>query len=232
MKTVFIAIAFGTSVRDVLRNDTFLKLKERKDLKIVILAPQVTDPKFVEEFSGDNIEFEQLIKFKASFAERILYHFNRAALRDKCKTIDLGNTSGDTSTLNLFTPIARLAIKIWGDEGVFKIISWAYRKFTKASLYESVFDKYNPDLVVVTRVLNYSMDYPVLRMAAKKNVPIISCVSSWDNLTSKGFFPFSIDSLVVWNEIIADEAQDLFFFPKKKVFISCLLYTSPSPRDS
>ena len=58
MKTVFIAIAFGTSVRDVLRNDTFLKLKERKDLKIVILAPQVTDPKFVEEFSGDNIEFE------------------------------------------------------------------------------------------------------------------------------------------------------------------------------
>jgi CDP-glycerol glycerophosphotransferase (TagB/SpsB family) len=220
MKTIFIAIACGTSVRDVLRNDTFLKLKEQKNLRLVVLAPQVNDSKFVKEFSGENVEFEELIKFKASFAERILYHFHRAALRDKSKTIDLGNTSGDTSTLNWVTPFARLAIKILGDRGVLKMIHWCYRKFTNATLYESIFNKYSPDLVVVTRVLNYSLDYPVLRMADQKKVPVISCVSSWDNLTSKGFFPFSIKSLVVWNQIIADEAKYLFYFPEKDIFIS------------
>jgi CDP-glycerol glycerophosphotransferase (TagB/SpsB family) len=219
MKTIFIAIAFGTSVRDVLRNDTFLKLKERKDLRVVILAPQVCDPQFVKEFSGENIEFEQLVKFKSTIVERILFAFHRAALRDKCTTIDLGNWSGDTKGTDLFTPFARTAIKLLGDRGVLKMIHLGYRKFTRATMYEDIFDKYNPDLVVVTRVLNYSMDYPVLRMAAKKDVPVVSLISSWDNLTSKGFFPFSIKSLVVWNSILKEEAMDLFFFPKEKISI-------------
>ena len=219
-KTVFIAIAFGTSVRDVLRNDTFLKLKERKDLRIVVLAPQVNDAKFVEEFSGENVEFEPLVKFKASFAERILFLLHRASLRDKSRTIDLGNTSGDTAGINKVTPLVRLLKKMLGEKKFLDLIHWGYKTFTSSKLYEEYFDKYNPDLAVVTRVLNYSMDYPVLRMASKKGVPVISCVSSWDNLTSKGFFPFSIESLVVWNEILSSEAQDLFFFPKKDIFIS------------
>ncbi len=220
MKTVFIAIAFGTSVRDVLRNDTFLKLKNRKDLRVVVMAPQVGDQKFVEEFSADNVSFEPLLTFMPSFAERALIAFHRATLRGKSRTIDLGNTAGNTKALDFMTPFAKLALALLGDKGTLNFIHWCYKNFTKASLYGELFDKYKPDLVVVTRVLNYSMDYPVLRMADKKKVPVISCVSSWDNLTSKGFFPFSIKSIVVWNQILADEAMDLFFFPKKDIFIS------------
>ena len=219
-KTIFIAIAFGTSVRDVLRNDTYRSLQKNKNLRIIVLAPQVNDPEFIEEFKGDNVEFELLEKYYPTRAERQLYSFHRASLRHKSTTIDLGNTAGDTSGMSFYTPFAKTSVKVIGDENTLKLIHFGYRKFTSAQHYEEVFDKYKPDLVIVTRVLNYSLDYPILRMADKKKVPIIACVSSWDNLTSKGFFPFSIKSLVVWNTILANEAMDLFFFPKKDIFIS------------
>ena len=42
-KKIFLAIAFGTSVRDVLRNDTYRILKSRPDLDIVIFAQDVNE---------------------------------------------------------------------------------------------------------------------------------------------------------------------------------------------
>lgn len=221
MKTIFIAIAFGTSVRDVLRNDVFQKLKQQSNLKIVIIALEANNIKFREEFAGNNVFFEPLLRYRPSLIERILLLFHKAILREKCRSIDLGNTSGETFTLNLMTPIAKLVkFFLGGDKGVLRFLDGAYKNLTKKDLYKETFAKYRPDLVIVTRVLSYSMDYPVLKRAAEENVPIVSLISSWDNLTSKGFFPFSISSLVVWNAVIKEEAIDLFLFPKEKIYIS------------
>lgn len=218
-KKIFIAIAFGTSVRDVLRNDTYKLLKKRKDLDIVIFAQDINE-KMTSEFGGDNVQFENLYPYTPSLTERILLHFHRAVLRDKCKTIDLGNTGADTSAIDKFTPLARFLKKVFGYSKVNKLISWLYKSFTSPKLYKDVFDKHNPDLVIVTRVLNYSIDYALMRRAAKEKVPVVSLVSSWDNLTSKAFFPFALEKLVVWNHVLKDEAIDLFEFPEDKIFVS------------
>ena len=68
-------------------------------------------------------------------------------------------------------------------------------------------DRYKPDLGCCHQILNYSADYPAMRTAAKLNVPVVALVSSWDNLTS-GLFPFSLNRLVVWNEVLKAEAVD------------------------
>lgn len=219
-KTVFIAIAFGTSVRDVLRNDTYKQLLGRKDLRIVIFAQDISTD-FVEEFGyKDQVSFETLKPVQPSLVERILLHFHRASLRDRCRTIDLGNTSGDTSAIDRFTPLARLTLKVLGEKVTNKLIFKLYQIFAKREDYKEAFLKYNPDLVVVTRVLNYSADYPVMRTADQMKVPVIALVSSWDNLTSKAFFPFSLDKLVVWNEVLRDEAIELFHFPADKIEVT------------
>lgn len=220
MKTVFIAIAFGTSVRDVLRNDTYQKLLGRKDLRIVIFAQDIGE-KFKAEFGhSDQVLFEELETVKPSLIEKILLHFHRATLRDRCRTIDLGNTSGDTTAIDRFTPIARFALRILGKKGTNKLIYNLYKHFAKRTNYSHSFKKYNPDLVVVTRVLNYSADYPIMRTADHLNVPVVALVSSWDNLTSKAFFPFSLQRLVVWNEILKEEAVSLFHFPEERISIT------------
>lgn len=218
-KTIFLAIAFGTSVRDVLRNDTFQLLRRQKDIRIIIFANDINES-FKTEFGGENIYFEKLIQIKPSFLERILYHFMRALLRDRCRTIDLGNTSGNTKTLNKFTPFARYCVKVFGHKRMNYVIYWLFRNLAAGKEYRTEFDYYKPDLVIVTRVLGYSADYPIMRRAEVEKVPVISLVSSWDNLTSKAFFPFSLKALFVWNDILAKEAVELFDFPKEKIYIT------------
>lgn len=218
-KTVFLAIAFGTSVRDVLRNNTFKTLSSDKTIRIVIFAISDSDD-FKNEFRGDNIVFVSLKQFKPKRLEKLVLHFHRATLRDRCRTIDLGNTSGDTFILDIFTPIARFLLFLFGGSVVNKMVYYLYMICSPSRYYLEEFEKYNPDLLLLTRVLNFSADYPLLRAASKFDVPAMCLVSSWDNLTSKGFFPFKIKSIVVWNEVMKREATELFFFPENDIFIS------------
>lgn len=218
-KKIFLGIAFGTSVRDVLRNDTFSILKSQPNLDIVVFAQDI-ESQTMKEIGGENIHFEKLLNFSPSYSERILLQLHRALLRKKCKTIDLGNTAGDTKAIDKFTPLANFLRSILGYKKTTKLIFWLYKAFTKPTLYKDVFEKHKPDLVLVTRVLNYSLDYPLLRRAVSNKIPVISLVSSWDNLTSKAFFPFSLDSIVVWNDVLKNEAIDLFDFPSEKIFVS------------
>ncbi len=216
---IFFAIAFGTSVRDVLRNDTYKHLKDNKNLEIVILAQHI-DEQFMTEFGAENVHFEQLLEYKASLVERCISYFHRGVLRHKCRTIDLGNTAGNTFSIDIIKPFTALLLKMLGLSNINKLVHLLYEKLTPAKLYTDVFEKYKPDQVIVTRVLNYSNDYPVMRTALKYNVPVIALVSSWDNLTSKAFFPFALYKLVVWNDVMKNEAIDLFQYPESDIFVS------------
>jgi hypothetical protein len=218
-KRVFIAIAFGTSVRDVLRTDILGKLKQQPNLDIVVFMQELNES-IIEEFGSFNVSFEKIKPFTPSLWERILLNLHRALLREKCRSIDIGNTAGDTSSIDKISPFVKLLRTFISYKRFTKIIFFLYRFAKVPKLYNSEFDKYSPDLVVVTRVLNYSQDYPFLRVAASRKIPVIGLVSSWDNLTSKAFFPFNISSLVVWNEVMKAEAMSLFDFPEDKIFIS------------
>jgi hypothetical protein len=218
-KTIFLAIAFGTGVRDVLRNDTFKLIKENKEVRIVVFSQDISE-EFTSEFSGPNVFFEKLFPTQINFIERFLLHFQKALIRKKSKTIDLGSVSGETLVLNLLTPIANLSKLIFGKRLINKFLYFSYSKFAPAKQYKREFELYSPDLVVVTRVLSYSMDYPIARMASMLNVPTVTLVSSWDNLTSKGFYPFGTNRLVVWNDVIKEEAISLFDFPESKISVT------------
>lgn len=218
-KRIFIAIAFGTSVRDVLRTDVFAYLQKQPNLDIVIFMQDVRQ-EIIDEFGSANVTFKKMKHFKPTFFERILLLIHRSLLREKCRSIDIGNTAGDTSLIDKLSPFVRFLRLFISYKSFTQLIFSLYRLAKVSKLYDTEFSEYKPDLVVVTRVLNYSQDYPFLRVSVKKNIPVIALVSSWDNLTSKAFFPFSITSLVVWNEVMKKEAIELFNFPEEKIFIS------------
>jgi CDP-glycerol glycerophosphotransferase (TagB/SpsB family) len=90
----------------------------------------------------------------------------------------------------------------------------------RTSHYADLFAKYRPQLVVVTRALGTSEDYALMREAAQEGIPVAVLAASWDNLTSKGFFPFGIDHLVVWNDVMKGEAVELFGFDADRIFVS------------
>lgn len=218
-KTIFVGIGFGTSVRDFLTNSSFLNLLKIPEYEFVVFL-QDTNLKENLIFKNSKIQFKTLHPYNPTKFEKILLHFHRSVLRKKCKTIDLGNTSGDTSTLDKFTPFANFLIRIFGYGRVHNFISFLYSFVSQNTIYDIEFRKYNPKLLIVTRVLNYSLDYPLLKSANKYNVSTIALVSSWDNFTSKAFFPFKIKKIVVWNKIMRQEAIELYNFKSKDIFVS------------
>lgn len=218
-KTIFIGIAFGTSVRDFLRTSAFTNLRDRKDLEIVIFSQDLSE-KFKSEFSSDNIFFEKLCDYKPNLLERLLLILHRALLSFQSNTIALGNISANRFSLKIGRPFAWCIKLFFGHYGATKLIGKLYGYFNSGSNYCEHFNRYQPDLLVVTRVLNYSLDYPLLKSAAKTNVPAIALVSSWDNLTSKAFFPYKIERLAVWNSVMQAEAVRLYGFDEERICVT------------
>lgn len=77
----------------------------------------------------------------------------------------------------------------------------------------------NPALVIGTRSLMNSIDYGLIAEARTRDIPILTLAGSWDNFTTKGFFPFKAENIVVWNEKMAAELEEIFAVDRSKVVI-------------
>ncbi len=62
----------------------------------------------------------------------------------------------------------------------------------------------------------------VVNRLARKKVPALAIIISWDNLTSKGIINANHDYVLVWNEIMACEFENFYsgFQPKPRVCIT------------
>lgn len=219
-RKILIALPFGQTIRDVLRSDTYTKLKARDDIRLVILSSASNDTEFQNEFGGDNIEFEYLGDYKANRLELLWQSFYLSTLAFKSNTIRLYAKNDKTSALRFFIPLSNFFSKIIGRFKFQRLLGFLMRISNRTREYNDIFEQHKPDLVVVTRVLRASPDYPILKEATIRKLPVIALVSSWDNFTTKGFFPFGVKKLVVWNDVMKQEATELFGFPDKDIFMS------------
>ena len=219
-RTVLLAVAYGVAVRDVLRSDTYRELKAAPDVRLVVMAPEAENREFQDAFGGTNVEFEVLERPTPTLLERLLFNFQRALLRPRLRTIALGNLDGMNLALRVLTPVAGVLTSLLGRDRVTRIVGWVHRNLVRPRMYEDVFRRHRPDVVVVTRVLKFSWDYPVMKRAHREGIPTIILVASWDNLTSKGFYSEGADRLIVWNAIMKQEAIDYYDFPPEKILIA------------
>jgi hypothetical protein len=78
-----------------------------------------------------------------------------------------------------------------------------------------------PDVVLVTPLVEPgSIQSEYLRAAKQLAIPTCLCVSSWDNLTSKGLIHELPDAVVVWNEAQRSEAVRLHGVPSDRVIVT------------
>ena len=111
---------------------------------------------------------------------------------------------------------ALLARSVPAQNALIRLIRWCYRWFA-SELYAEAFRRYRPNLVVGTRALTMSgprsgsadryLDRHLLLSAARRRIPTMVLVASWDNLTTSGFFPTDPDCITVWNEVMKEQAQ-------------------------
>ena len=82
-----------------------------------------------------------------------------------------------------------------------------------------------PDIVLVTPLLSHSgLQSEYLRAARKLGVVTAHCVTSWDNLTTKGALRGNPDFMIMWNETQKKEAMELHGVSSDRIIVTGAQY--------
>ena len=217
--TIVVAVPYAVNVRDVLRT-AVLRTWKQAGARVVILSPAYREPEFIQEFAAENVHIEPLHKYTPGPNEERLNNLRCTLFSDLSRTTSiLSDKAPPTTALKRAAmKTARLTAKLIGRRPTEDLLALASRTIYPGSQYREVLQRYRPDLVVLTRVFGWAGDEPVLKCAASMGIPTVLLVASWDNLT-KGVFPTRPDRLVVWNQIMFEEAQELHGFRPEQIFI-------------
>jgi hypothetical protein len=73
--------------------------------------------------------------------------------------------------------------------------------------------------VVLATTTDLPKDQMIMYSCKKAGIPIVALVHSWDNLTTRGRLPIVPDMLLVWNQVMAEEAVRYHKVPEENVKI-------------
>ncbi|MBU1179642.1 CDP-glycerol glycerophosphotransferase family protein [Patescibacteria group bacterium] len=217
-KTILITISRGGTARNLLQTDTYKKLKESGN-KLVILTPAYQDKRFLTEFSAPNVFFENLIEPKWTILDRLLVGLHMALIYNH--SIELwdkhgiftgkeGSRSRYIIKKIIFLPLSKIRV-------LRNLVKWVDRVLVKDKYYEETFDKYKPDLVFSTSLIE-DMDVFVLKQAQERKISTIGMAKSWDN-TSKMSFRVKVDKLIVWSQYVKSESLKFQGYKEKDIIV-------------
>ena len=213
-RNVFVSVPHGTSAGNMLRSGGLLDrlLESDPALHIVLLSPMKKDPAFVREFERPRVTvIDQPPHVPAGLEARLLAIIQASYL-----------SQGQTESVRIRLQEARAngIIRWLGVKGLIGRV--VVQPFTRAgSRYamsdwlvsdpamDKLFDQYAPVLVVAANPGLVFSEVPLLRTARRRGVLSMAIDPSWDNFTNKLIPVRQVDRLVVWNEIMKEQAISL-----------------------
>lgn len=195
MKTIFLSVPLGYYARYLLRSGVMDFLLRDPEVRIVVLTPAYRDQTFVQEFQRE---------------ERVFFENLREMKRAYYPPSD---------------PIGRALYKGMLVTHPFRRLFLQYMKFMEKVFmtcdYETIFKKYQPNLIVTCSPgFHSNRDIPLIKEAKGAKIPTLCVVLSWDNLLTCGLMPTRPDRLLVWNEMMKEEAIALHYYPPEKVCVT------------
>lgn len=86
----------------------------------------------------------------------------------------------------------------------------------------SIFEQYQPALVVSTTTGLDECDIPILKEAKKRKIPTLTYIESWDNvwkMQRRQNEMVKVNTLLVWNEMMKKHAQRIFGYKDNQIHI-------------
>ena len=219
LKTIFVTVDLGISIRNILRTDVFLRLKERKDLRIVIFST-IVDKDFREEFSADNVVIEPMPKWHPNVLVKLIQSMKKELWAENCGIFTYQNRRKKKNRRITRKLIIDPLRNLNHGQKILQLIHFlnvAETRFTPL-LDHDLFERYAPDLVFCTTLYTKYLSLQI--GAQQRRVKTLSFIQSWDNPTSKGPFPVIPDRVIVWNEILRQEVLRYHDFPAEKIYLS------------
>jgi hypothetical protein len=221
---VLLSVPSGASAGSVLRTGLVDRLlAAHPSAHIVLLSPLVRDPAFVREFTRPRVTLEELPPHAPQGLEGRLVALMQASY--------LGSWATESVRIR-FDEARRNKTIRWIRTKRFLTRLFAPSMARKATRYdlidrlishpaaEQLFDKYNPALVVVSSPGLIFAEIPLLRTAVRRGVRSVAIDASWDNFTNKLIPTRRVDRLIVWNQVMKDQAVSIHGYRPDDVLVS------------
>ena len=206
MTRILLNITHGFQARMLLRTEISERLREL-DAELIVVAPNANEAYFRDEFDRPGFILE-LAPRTHSRIEKVVSGMRAYFLMNP----SLGGTLNEKRAqyrrnhplLYWMTRAGNLVL------GRVAALRRAYLrvegKIFDGVEYDELLRRHRPDLVVTGTPGFVPQDTHLLRAARRCGVPSATVMLSWDNLTSKGYMSDQPDYLLVWSDLMRDEA--------------------------
>jgi hypothetical protein len=213
-RSIFISVPHGTSAGNMLRSGALLDCVLESDpaLHVLLLSPMAKDPQFVREFERPRVTLiDQPAHVPAGLEARLLAIVQASYLsQGQTESVRIrlqeARANGIIRWLGVKGLLGRALVQPFTRSGSRYALS---DRLVSHPAMEALFDKYQPVLVIAANPGLVFSEVPLLRTARRRGVRSMAIDPSWDNFTNKLIPVRQVDRLVVWNDIMKDQAVTL-----------------------
>jgi len=240
-KLIFIYATEGFNDRVIMKSDLLNRLKKNID-RIIIFYRDADNPLYKKQFEDEKIKVIKAEdkKYKEYISRRKIYkkliHFRAY----------INNGNYDTFVVDYFRGIF-IAKNKWGKEygllafikgKVWEVTSQLFKrsfflrkalilfesKFIVTKPHKKYFEKYKPDLVIVSALSGVIYNENFAREAKSFGVKVCSVMGSWDYAIGLGNPGFSPDYISAWNQDMKNDLLTLNDIKAEKIKINGIPY--------
>lgn len=222
---VFISVPHGTSAGNMLRSGGLLDrvLDSDPSLHVVLLSPMSKDPQFVREFERPRVTFvDEPAHVPAGLEARLLAIVQASYLsQGQTESVRIRLAEARANGIIRWLPLKGLIGKVLVQPFTRNGSRYAIAdRFVSHPAMEQLFDRYQPVLVIAANPGLVFSEVPMLRTAKRRGVRSMAIDPSWDNFTNKLIPVRQVDKLVVWNEIMKQQAVSLHGYDPSAIAIA------------
>lgn len=217
MKTILITSFHPHISRNILHDHFLGLLNPGTGCKVILLVPDSKISYFRNRYADVSVHVEGVPVHTSSATKhglffkriaRLMLPTNSALLQNRVK---LHKQGGRAYFMGFF------ALRLLGHIRLFRtLVRFLDFHFSPKYTFEHIFAKHRVDLIFSTDVQNED-DVLLLQTAKRRNIPTVSMVRSWDNLTVHGLIRLIPDTLVVGSELLKKRAISIHDVPSDRI---------------
>ncbi|OGQ81407.1 MAG: hypothetical protein A2289_05805 [Deltaproteobacteria bacterium RIFOXYA12_FULL_58_15] len=221
---ILLNITHGFQARMLLRSGISERLA--RHARLIVVSPNANEPYFSKEFSNPQICLEPTPQLVPTPVNKLFNRLEGELLGVRQywlmspalgKTLNIKN-----ETFRRLHPyrwlVSRIGNQVFGRSPLFRQ-RWQHveRSCFPGREFDAVLTAHRPDLVVTGTPGVDPRDAHLVRAAHRHRITTATVMLSWDNLTSKGYVSDWPNHLLVWSDLMAEEAIHYHGFPRGNI---------------
>lgn len=218
------SVPHGAAAGNMLRTGVLRRVLEGDpSVHVLILSPMAHDPEFVQETAHPQVSVAPLAPHQPSGLEARLLALMQAAYIDSgvTESVRIRRMEAQAKGTIRWIRAKRLLAQLLAPSMVARPTRYALSdRWVSHRRIEALFDRVQPAMVVTSSPGLILSEVPLLRTAVRRGVWSMAIDPSWDNFTNKLLPVRRVDRLVVWNDLMKQQAVELHGYDAEQVRVA------------